>query len=144
MIDGRPEHGIPVGAHKLGESLHIRPDKRIREQNVGAARRGDHLGLGNGGALVFVNAQRFRHPHDLCHLVGFDVRAQPPRPVGHRDHGLEVLTNQLGVDQERRTEEFRRVADQVTRIHHGSLTSKVRNPGEPFQVTLHRAARQEP
>ena len=83
-----------------------------------------------------MNAQGFRHPHDLCHFVSFDMRTQPPRPLSHRDHGLKVLTNQLGVDQERRTEDFREVADRVMRIYHQSLTSKVSNPGEPFQVNV--------
>ena len=80
VVDDRPEGRLRVRADQPGEPGDVRPDERIGEQDVGPARRGDHLGLGDRGALVLADAQRARHPDDLGHLVRLDVRPEPVRP----------------------------------------------------------------
>ncbi len=128
MIDGRTEDGVPIGPHKLDKTLHIRSDEWIRDKDVGTARRGNHLGLSNGGALVLMNAQRFHHPDYFSHFVRFNVRPQSCGAAGHGDHRLDVLTNQRRIDQKGRTEKFRRIADHIMRIDHGISTSVLRIP----------------
>ena len=46
----------------------------------GAPTAGEHLGLGDGGALVLGHARVEEHAGDLAGLVRLDVRPQPRGP----------------------------------------------------------------
>ena len=111
IVDGCTEGRAAVPAHQMRESLHVRPDERVGQKDVGSPSRRDHLGFGDRRAFVLADAERLGQPDDLGHLVGLDVRPQPGRPSRQRDHVQQVLPDELGVDQERRTEEFRRVVE---------------------------------
>ena len=106
--------GTSGPAWRAGRCSARRPDRRAGRR---APRRGDHLGLGDRGALVLVDAQAPRQPDDLRHLVRLDVRPEPIRPPRHRDHLLEVAADQRPVDQERRAQQLRRVVQAVAWVH---------------------------
>ena len=62
----------------------------------GAPAVGEHLGLGDGGALVLGDAGVEQHPGDLAGLVRLDVRPQPVRAAGHLDDAGDVPADQAG------------------------------------------------
>ncbi len=104
MIDRRAKRRAAVASKQVSESFQVRADERIGQQRITPARRRDHLGLGDRGAFVLADPERFGQPDDLGHLVGLDVRAQPLRSSRKRDHALNVFSDELAVDQERRAE----------------------------------------
>ena len=64
---------------------------------------------------MLADAHRLCHPHDLGHLVRLDVRPQPLRTPRQHNHLLKVTPNDLGVDQERRTQERKLIMNCIAR-----------------------------
>ncbi len=124
MIDEGPEGRLRVGPHEPGEPGDVWSDQRIRQEDIPRPGRGEHLGLGDRGALVLADAQPFREPDDLGHLVRLDVRPEPVGAARHLKHRFEVAPDQRPEDQERGTEQRFGVVQRVARVHERGLLGR--------------------
>ncbi len=115
--DGEAAGGI--GAGQPGHAAAVRPDDVVGQQHVGDAAAGQHLGLGQRGALVFRNARVQGQADDLARLVRLDVRPEPAGVAGDFDRTGDVLADQVLVEEQAGTVDVGDVGDRVSRIHGG-------------------------
>jgi hypothetical protein len=125
VIDRRAKCRGTISPDQVDEAFEIGPGERIGEEDVACTGGGGHFGLGDGCAFVFVNPHRLGETDNLGHLVGLHVGPQPCRVSGQGNHRLDVSANNLGIDHERRAEQFRHVVDHVVSVRHGKNDLKV-------------------
>ena len=76
VVDEGGEGCLGILADEFDEPAEVGADEGVGDEHVRCADRREHLGLGDGGALVPGHARLEQHPGDLARLVRFDVRAQ--------------------------------------------------------------------
>ncbi len=79
-----------IGLDQGHQPFDIRADDGVCQQDITPAGAGDHLGLGDGGTLVLMNASGFEQADDLGHLVRLDVRAQTVDGASDGDDALDI------------------------------------------------------
>ena len=119
VVGGDGEAAGRVGAGQTGHAAAVRPDDVVRQQHVGDAAAGQHLGLGHRRALVLEDARVHRHADDLARLVRLDVRPEPAGVAGDLDGAGDVLPDQVFVEEQAGAINIGDVVDGVSRIHGG-------------------------
>src|SRR6185436_19074114 len=98
----------------------IRADQVVGKQDVGRAAAGEHLSLGERGALVLGDARVQLQASDFARLVRLDVRPKPSRPAGDLEGTRYVLLDQFLEEQKAGAEDLRGIGNLVFRIEHGN------------------------
>ena len=95
--NGKPAFG--VSREEFRQPATVRPDHRIRQQDVAHAAVSEHFRFSDRGTLVFGDTRGHRHADNFARLVGFDMRPQARRVPGDFDGTSDVSPNQLHVEK---------------------------------------------
>jgi len=102
---------------ELGHPLTIGPDQRIGQQHVRGPTASHHLGLGRGGALVFVDAGIELEPNDFTRLMGLHVGPKALGAPGQSQGVADVALDQLLVEEEGGCEDRRGIVKAIRCVH---------------------------
>ncbi len=94
------ETGAGKGADEIRETPGLGSDRLEGQQDVGSSGQGGHLGLGDGGTLVPLDAELQLAADEFGEFVGLDVGPEPRGIAGDGHHPTEVLLHPLPVDQQ--------------------------------------------
>lgn len=101
IILQRIQRAIGEFLHQLEELRYVRPDDRIRPQDMLCAAVRRHADLADCGALEAPNAHIQLHPDHLGHFVRFDMRPHALCAAGNADSLRRVLLNLVAIIDQR-------------------------------------------
>ena len=101
IIDEGRKLARGVGLDELKKAIHVRPDERVGNEDVGHPGEGGEFGLGDGGTLHRGDAEGELFGEDLVAFVGLDVRPQAGGIASdHLQHQFEVAGDGVRVKEQ--------------------------------------------